>query len=215
MGKIVKRIAIGFTVFLVVFVTVVSLQSNDFRVTRSATINVAPQSVFEHVNDFSKWNNWSPWAKLDPNAKITFEGPPSGTGASFAWDGNNEVGAGKMTIVESRPGELVRYNLSFTRPFQDTSTAEFTFKPAEDKTIVTWNMSGQKNFICKSLGLLQIMNMEKMIGSDFEKGLASIKSVAEGTAAGTSEPTTKPDVVSESDAKPSAKPNEANAPSNP
>ena len=172
-----KKILIALVVIVVVFVIVVALQPADFRVTRSATIAAPPAAVFAQVNDLHNWEAWSPWAKLDPNSKIAYEGPPAGVGAAFAWSGNYEVGEGRMTITESRPNEFVQFKLDFVKPFKGTNTAEFTFKPEGNQTAVTWSMSGRKNFVFKAFGLF--MNMDKMIGGDFEKGLAQMKAVVE------------------------------------
>jgi len=162
---------------VVVFVIVVSIQPADFRITRSATMSAAPADVFAQVNDFHNWNAWSPWAKLDPAAKNSFEGPSSGEGAVFRWAGNDEVGEGSMTITESRPPELVGIRLDFLRPFEGTSNAEFTFKPVGDQTEVTWSMHGENNFIAKAFCMF--MDMEKMLGDQFEQGLANLKSIVE------------------------------------
>ena len=115
--------------------------------------------------------------KLDPAVKNTFEGPSAGTGAIFRWAGNNKVGEGNMTITESRPNELIRLDLEFLKPFKDNNTAEFTFKPDGSQTAVAWSMSGKKNFMFKAMGLF--MDTDKMVGGDFEKGLAALKAVAE------------------------------------
>ena len=133
--------------------------------------------VFAEVNDFHRWQAWSPWEGIDPALKRTYEGAPAGTGAIYSWVGNNKVGEGRMTLKESRPSDLIRIKLEFLRPFKATNTAEFTFKPEGNQTLVTWSMSGVKNFMFKAFGLL--MNMDKMVGRDFEKGLAQMKSVVE------------------------------------
>jgi uncharacterized protein YndB with AHSA1/START domain len=161
----------------VVFVIVVALQPAAFRITRSATIAAPPAEVFAQVNDFHNWDAWSPWAKLDPACKYTFEGPPSGTGAVFTWSGNDQVGEGRMTITESRPNELIRIQLDFIRPFKSTCTTEFEFKPEGEQTAVTWTMSGEKDFLSK--GFCLFMDMDKTVGGDFEKGLAQMKAVTE------------------------------------
>jgi uncharacterized protein YndB with AHSA1/START domain len=171
---------IGLVVIVVVFVIVVAARPDDFRVTRSATIAAPPAVVFEQVNDFHKWDDWSPWAKIDPACQNTFDGAPAGKGAKFAWDGNKKVGAGRMTVTESQPPELIRINLEFLRPFKATNTTEFTFKPEGNGTLVTWNMSGKNNFLSKAFGLF--VNCDTMVGKDFEKGLASLKSIAEAAA---------------------------------
>lgn len=175
-----KKILAGLAVVVIVFVVVVALQPADYRVVRSATISAPPAEVFAHVNDFHKWEAWSPWAKLDPAAKNTFEGPPAGPGAIFSWAGNDKVGEGKMTLAESHPNDLIRINLEFIKPFASTCTAEFTFKPEGNQTVVSWSMAGKKNFISKAFCLF--MNMDKTVGGDFEKGLAQLKAVSEAPA---------------------------------
>ena len=155
----------------------ISMQPSDFRVTRSSIIKAPPAVVFGLVNDFHVWEAWSPWAKLDPNAKNAFEGSASGKGAIFSWAGNKQVGEGRMTIIDSQPPELIRIRLEFLKPFNCTNTAEFTFKPEGGGTHVTWSMFGRNKLIGKIFGLF--MNMDKMVGKDFEKGLASIKATAE------------------------------------
>jgi len=112
--------------------------------------------------------------------KQAYEGAPAGTGAIYTWAGNNEVGDGRMTITESRPSDLIRINLEFFKPFAGNSIAEFTFKPEGNQTVVTWTMTGENNFMAKTIHLF--MNMDKMIGGQFEKGLAQMKSIAEATA---------------------------------
>jgi hypothetical protein len=172
-----KKFLIAIAAIIVVFVVVVALQPSEFRIVRSATISAPAPAVFAQVNDFHNWEAWSPWAKLDPAAKATFEGPSAGTGAIFKWAGNKEVGEGSMTITESRPSDLIRIKLEFLRPFEATNSAEFTFKPEGNRTAVTWSMEGKNNFIAKAVCLF--MNMDKMVGGQFEQGLAQMKSVAE------------------------------------
>jgi hypothetical protein len=177
-----RKILLGLAAIIPVFVVVVALQPSEFRITRSANIAAPAPDVFAQVNDFHKWEAWSPWAKLDPAAKAVFEGPPAGKGAVFRWAGNSEVGEGSMTLTESRPSELIRIKLEFVKPMAGTSIAEFTFKPQGDRTEVTWAMSGHKNFISKAICLF--MDQDKMIGGPFEKGLANLKAVVEGRRAG-------------------------------
>ena len=174
------KILIGLAVLVALLVVLVAVQPSEFKVTRTATVAAPPSAVFAQVNDFHKWEAWSPWAKLDPAARNTFEGAPAGAGAGFAWAGNSKVGEGRMTITESRPSELVRIKLEFVKPFAATNTAEFTFKPEGDRTAVTWSMSGDNNFISRAVFLF--VNMDKALGSEFEKGLASMKSAAEASA---------------------------------
>jgi hypothetical protein len=170
-----KFILIGLAAIIVIFLIVAAFQPADFRISRTATIAAPVPVVFEHINNLQKWNAWSPWARLDPNAKNSFAGPQSGTGASFAWAGNSQVGEGRMTITESKPDELVLMRLEFLKPFTATNTTEFTFKPEGNQTTVTWAMSGRNNYMGKCMGLL--MNCEKMIGGQFEQGFANLKEV--------------------------------------
>jgi len=172
-----KKFLIAIAAIIVVFVVVVALQPSEFRIVRSATISAPAPAVFAQVNDFHNWEAWSPWAKLDPAAKATFEGPSTGTGAIFKWAGNKEVGEGSMTITESRPSDLIRIKLEFLRPFEATNSAEFTFKPEGNRTAVTWSMEGKNNFIAKAVCLF--MNMDKMVGGQFEQGPAQMKAVVE------------------------------------
>ena len=163
---------------VVVFLIVVAMQPSDFKVERSATMRAPAPAAFAQVNDFHNWRAWSPWEKVDPALKRQYEGPKAGTGAVYAWQGNKDVGEGRMTITESRPGELVRIKLEFFKPFAATNTAEFNFKPAgADSTAVTWTMTGQNNFLSKAICMF--MDMDKMVGSMFEQGLAQMKSVVE------------------------------------
>jgi Polyketide cyclase / dehydrase and lipid transport len=173
-----KIILIALVVIVVVLVVMIALQPSDFRVARSTPISAAPPAVFAQVNDFHKWEAWNPWGKIDPAMKHAYEGAPAGSGAVYTWAGNNEVGEGRMTIIESRPSELIRIKLEFFKPFAATNTAEFTFKPEGNQTAVTWSMFGDKNFMAKAVHLF--MNMDKMTGGQFEKGLVSMKSIVEG-----------------------------------
>jgi polyketide cyclase/dehydrase/lipid transport protein len=162
---------------VVVFVLVVALQPSEFRVARSTTISAPAPAVFAEVNDFHKWEAWNPWGKIDPAMRQTYEGAPAGAGAIYTWTGNKEVGEGRMILTESRPSELIRIKLEFFRPFAATNTAEFTFRPEGNQTVVTWSLAGENNFIAKAIHLF--MNMDRMVGGQFEKGLAQMKSVVE------------------------------------
>jgi hypothetical protein len=175
-----KKILIGIAVIILVFLVVVALQPADFRITRSTTIAAPAEVVFAQVNDFHKWDAWSPWAKLDPAMKQTYEGTPAGVGAIYSWVGNKDVGEGRMTITRSRPSELVGIKLEFLKPFAQVNDTEFALKPDGNQTVVTWSMNGTNNFMAKGFGLF--MNLDKMVGGDFEKGLAQMKQVAEAAA---------------------------------
>lgn len=170
-------ILLALAIVAVLLFVVVAGRPDEFSVMRSTAIAAAPAVVFEQVNSFHKWDAWSPWAKLDPACKNTFSGAAAGKDAGFAWEGNNKVGAGRMTITDSQSPELIRINLEFLRPFKSTNTTEFTFRPRGNQTLVTWTMTGKNNFMSKVFGL--IMDCDKMIGKDFEKVLASIKTIVE------------------------------------
>ena len=175
-----KKILIGFVVILAIFLIVVAFQPADFRITRSTTIAAPAADVFAQVNDFHNWEAWSPWAKLDPAMKKTYEGPPAGADSVYTWTGNDKVGEGRMTIMESHPNDLIRIKLQFIKPFEATNTAEYTFKQDGNQTTVTWSMYGVNGFMAKGFNL--VMNMDKMVGGDFEKGLAQMKAVVETPA---------------------------------
>lgn len=173
-----KKLLLGLVVIVGAFAAYVALQPDDYRVARSTKIKAPPAAVFAQVDDFHNWEKWSPWIKVDPNAKTTYEGPTSGKGAIFRWAGNSEVGEGSMTITDVKPNESIAIRLDFLKPFADTATTEFTFKPEGDQTDVTWAMSGtKKDFLSKAI--CTVMNMEKMIGGKYEEGLATLKGVVE------------------------------------
>jgi hypothetical protein len=179
-----KRIIIG-SIIAIAFiiaglVMVVATQPEDFKVTRMTTIKAPTERVFDHVNDFHKWDAWSPWAKLDPNMKTTYSGADAGQGASYYWVGNDDVGEGKMTIVESHPSSHVKIDLEFIKPFAAQNVTEFMLKPEGDVTEVTWTMHGKNGFIGKAMCLA--MDMDKMVGGDFEKGLGQMKTVVESAS---------------------------------
>jgi carbon monoxide dehydrogenase subunit G len=172
-----KKILIAGSLLVFALLIVVALRPAEFLITRSASISAPPAAVFAQINDLHKWEAWSPWAKIDPTMKQTYEGASAGTGAIYSWAGNKEVGEGRMTITESRPDEVVRIKLEFIKPFAAVNTTEFHLKPEGKQTSLTWSMSGTNNFMAKAFGLF--MNMDKMVGGDFEKGLAQLKSAAE------------------------------------
>ena len=175
-----KKILVAVAIVIGGILIIAAFQPDNFAIVRSATIGASPEVVFTQINDLHQFQSWNPWRKLDPAAKNTFSGAPAGTGAAFAWAGNNKIGEGSMTITESRPGELVRCRMDFLKPMASTATVEFTFKPQGGPTVVTWSMSGRNNFVSKIFCLF--MNMDKMIGGSFEEGLAELKTIAEITA---------------------------------
>ncbi|MGE3914472.1 MAG: SRPBCC family protein, partial [Hyphomicrobiaceae bacterium] len=141
-------------------------------------IAAPPEAVFANINDFHNWDAWSPWAKRDPNAKATFSGAPAGKGAVLGWSGNSDVGEGSMTIVESRPAQAVGIKLAFAKPMQGEADAAFALKPEGSGTHVTWTLNGRSSFIDRAICTL-MGGMERILGPDYEKGLANLKAVTE------------------------------------
>jgi Polyketide cyclase / dehydrase and lipid transport len=178
--SMIRIVLIALAAVVAALVAIVAIQPSAFRIARTATISAPAQAVFAQVNDFHNWQAWSPWEGIDPALKRDYQGPAAGTGAVYSWTGNNRVGEGRMTIIESRPSDLIRIRLEFLKPFAATHTAEFIFKPEGDNTAVTWSMSGANNFVAKGIGLF--MNIDKMLGNQFEKGLAQLGSAAEAAA---------------------------------
>ena len=171
-----KKILIVLIILIAGFGVVVAMQPDEFAVERSTMIDAPASTVFDHVNNLKKWNEWSPWAKLDPNAKNYYEGPEAGEKAVMRWSGNKDVGVGSMEITESRPSEYVRYKLDFLEPMEGKSTAEMTLIPEGNKTKVTWSMNGKHNFMQKAMCL--VFNGQKMLGKQFEQGLSNLNTVA-------------------------------------
>ncbi|HEY0567807.1 MAG TPA: SRPBCC family protein [Xanthobacteraceae bacterium] len=169
--------------FLVLFVAVAAVltyaasRPDDFRVERSASINATPEKIFPLINDLQAWRGWSPYERLDPAMKRTHSGAASGKGAVYAWDGNQNAGAGRMEIVESSPPSKLVIKLDFSRPFEGHNTSEFTLEPRGNATGITWAMYGRKPFAAKLMGIF--VNTDNMIGRDFETGLANLKALAE------------------------------------
>jgi hypothetical protein len=174
------KILIGLLVLVGGFAAFVATRPAQFHIERTATIKAPPDVTFAQVDDFHRWQEWSPWEKLDPTMKKTFSGPASGTGAAYAWAGNDKVGEGNMTITSAQPNEKVTIRLEFVKPWKAVNNTVFTFKPAADGTSVTWGMDGENNFLGKAFAVF--MNMDSMIGTDFEKGLAALNTVAEAEA---------------------------------
>jgi uncharacterized protein YndB with AHSA1/START domain len=148
-----------------------------FRIQRSVSIQAPQAKVFALINDFRRWEAWSPWEKIDPSLDRIHSGAPSGRGAVYHWKGNSKVGEGQMEITESAPPTRVVIKLDFIKPFEGHNVAEFTLERQGEGTLVRWAMHGPNAFISK---LFQVfVSMEKMIGKDFDQGLANMKAAAE------------------------------------
>jgi len=171
------KIVVGLAIVVLALAAFVATRPDQFSVSRTASFAAPASAVFAQVNELRKWKGWSPWARKDPNAKEIYEGPAAGAGASMAWAGNKDVGEGRMTIVESRADELVRFKLEFFKPFAATNSAEFAFREAGGRTDVTWTMRGTNNFVGKAMCLM--FDMDKRVGGDFEEGLAGIRAIVE------------------------------------
>jgi uncharacterized protein YndB with AHSA1/START domain len=150
--------------------------SGEFEVSRDATISAPPEKVYELLVDFRRWREWSPWEDIDPNLWRNYEGAPTGVGAVYEWAGNRKAGAGRMEITEAEPPRRLEIALQFLKPFKSRSTTTFEAQGNEDGTHVTWKMVGPKTFMTRFMGVF--MSMDKMIGPDFEKGLARLADAA-------------------------------------
>lgn len=172
-----KKIGIGVAALVALLLVVVSMQPATYRVERKVTIQAASGAVYKHLEDLHAWAEWSPWDKIDPGMKRTFEGPKSGVGAIYEWSGNDEVGKGRMTITEVTEPTRVQIKLEFIEPFASLAQTEFSLAENGPETVVTWSMAGDNDFMGKAFSL--VMDMDAMIGADFEKGLATLKSTVE------------------------------------
>ena len=155
----------------------VATRPDTFRVERSVVIAAAPEAIFPLINDFHRWEAWSPWEKIDPQLKRTYEGAAQGQGAIYGWSGNKDIGSGRMRITESVPPSRVVIQLDFITPFEAHNTVEFTLTPQGDGTRVTQAMYGPSPFISKLMSLF--FSMDKMVGDKYEEGLAALKRLAE------------------------------------
>ena len=166
-------VALGIVVVLVL----AAMKPDQFRVQRSAAIKAPPEKIFPLINDFKAWTAWSPYEQKDPDMQRTYSTLTSGKGASYAWDGNGNVGAGNMLITDAPEPSMVALDLNMTRPMTAHNTVEFTLVPAGDSTTVTWMMRGEAPYFAKIIHVF--FNMDKMVGGDFEAGLAKLKNAAE------------------------------------
>jgi uncharacterized protein YndB with AHSA1/START domain len=150
---------------------------NTFRVQRRARIAAEPEAIFALIADLRRWEAWSPYEKMDPGMERTFSGAESGKGAAYEWSGNRNAGAGRMEIMDAVPHSKVVIQLDFMRPFKSSNVAEFTLEPDGDATVVTWALDGPSPYISKLVGVF--INMDRMIGQQFEEGLEALKATAE------------------------------------
>ena len=172
-----KKIVLVVLILIVAVLVYAATRPDSFSVQRSATINAPAEKIYPLIADFHQWGTWSPWEKLDPAMTKTYSGSASGQGAVYGWKGNKDVGEGRMEITEASAPSKVGIKLDFLKPFESHNTADFTLVPKGDATEVTWDMHGPSPYITKLMTVF--MSMDKMIGKDFESGLANLKAAAE------------------------------------
>ena len=174
----IKNVLFVLCCVVVVSVALISMRADEFHVSRTIQIHSNPEVVFNEVNDLHRWQGWSPWSKLDPQAKIEFRGPLSGLGSELIWSGNEEIGVGRMSIVESHPYDRIRLQLEYEKPFVATNVSEFSFSTEQGGTVVRWSMSGHNTLVSKAVSIF--VDCDKMLGDQFEAGLRALKKVSEG-----------------------------------
>jgi uncharacterized protein YndB with AHSA1/START domain len=173
----IKTISIVLLLVIAAVLVFAATKPDSFRIERSATIKASPDKVFALINDFHQWEAWSPWEKIDPALKRTYSGAASGRGAVYEWAGNKDIGQGRMEITESTPSSKIALNLDFVTPFEAHNRVEFTLAPQGESTTVTQAMFGPSPYMSKLMTIF--FSMEKMVGSKYEEGLASLKTLAE------------------------------------
>ncbi|MBI2377881.1 MAG: SRPBCC family protein [Deltaproteobacteria bacterium] len=175
-----KQVVGGLGVLVLGLVGLIAAQPAEFEVERSAKMDAPVEIVFAEVSNFRAWEVWSPWDKLDPALKRSYSGADSGEGAKYAWEGNDEVGSGRMTIVKATPNQRIEIKLEFLKPFEATNMTIFGFQSTGASSNVSWKMTGTNNFLSKAFSLF--VDMEDLVGNDFEKGLSQLKKVSEDKA---------------------------------
>lgn len=173
-----KFITLAIAILLAVIFIYAATKPDTFQIQRTETIKAPPEKIFALIEDFHKWAAWSPWEKMDPAMKRMHSGAESGAGAVYAWEGNSKVGEGRMEIAEAVPSSRLTIKLDFLKPFEAHNTAVFTLESTGDSTDITWTMSGPSPYLSKLMGVF--VNLDRMVGKDFEAGLANLKALAEG-----------------------------------
>ncbi|MEC4747612.1 SRPBCC family protein [Methylomicrobium sp. Wu6] len=173
----IESIVITVVVLFAALLIYAATRPDTFRVERSISIKVLPEKIFPLINDFHQWEPWSPWEKVDPAIKRSYSGAVSGEGAIYEWNGNKEIGRGRMEIIESSPRSKVLIQIDFIKPFEAHNTIEFTLVTHGDATMVTQAMYGHCPYISKLIGIF--FSMDKMVGKKYEEGLANLKAISE------------------------------------
>jgi uncharacterized protein YndB with AHSA1/START domain len=171
------KVLIAVVVLVAGILIYAATRPDSFRIERKVSIKAPPEKIFALVNDLHQWTAWSPWEKIDPALKRSYGGPASGKGASYSWEGNKDVGSGRMEISESVAPSQITMKLDFLKPFEAHNTAEFSFARQGEATTVTWAMYGPSPYVSKLMGL--VFNMDRMVGAQFEQGLVNLKSITE------------------------------------
>jgi polyketide cyclase/dehydrase/lipid transport protein len=177
MIKIIKKIALAVAVLIAAILIYAATRPDALHVERTATIKAPAEKIYPLINDFHSWTSWSPYEKRDPAMKRTYSGSATGQGAVYQWEGNSDVGSGRMEITDTAAPSNIDIKLDFIKPFEGHNVAKFTLQPGGDSTNVTWSMDGPSPYLGKVIGVF--INMDRMIGSDFATGLANLKSIAE------------------------------------
>jgi len=177
MSEVLVIIAVILAIAIAAVLVLAATKPDTLRVQRSVGIKASPEDIFPLICDFHQWRNWSPYEQKDPAMKRTYSGAERGQGAVYAWDGDKNVGSGRMEILDASVPQRIAIKLDFFKPFEGHNTAEFTMLPQGDGTHVTWLMHGPARFLTR---LIQVfMNLDNMIGKDFEVGLANLKTITE------------------------------------
>lgn len=180
--KVVAAAGVAVVAGVGALLAVAARQSDEWYVIRGATMRATPQAVYAQLEDFHHWQAWSPWADRDPQAENRFEGAQRGAGAVFYWNGNDEVGEGRLTIEESQPPHWLKMKLQFIRPMPDEAQIEFVVIPRGEEVLVLWSVRGRHPNLLSKL-FCMVMNLDGMIGPDYEHGLARLKKVVEAPSA--------------------------------
>jgi hypothetical protein len=171
-----KKLALGLGAIAGILFAVIAMQPSSFTIERKAAIEAPAAIVYGQIANLHAWSAWSPWARMDPQMKSRYEGPEAGVGAVSSWEGP-QAGQGRMTITAVTPDQEVDLRLEFMAPMQATNQVRFTLAPNGEATDVTWHMEGRNGFVGKAFALF--MNMDDLVGGDFERGLAALKTLAE------------------------------------
>lgn len=186
MKKVILVLALVFVLLIGGVVAAALMSSPDYHVERSVTVAASPETTYNVLVDLQQFKEWSPWEKLDPEMKKEFSGPDTGVGSSYHWSGNSDVGEGKMTITKVEPNKMVEVRLEFIKPFESTCKTTWTVTSTEQGSQVTWAMDGRnEGLVPRIFGLF--LNMDSMVGQDFENGLSDLKKVCENKSGGAAE----------------------------